>query len=266
MDYHKKYLKYKVKYLNLLEQKGGVDDEKPYLPMEMRIQILKQMAGLRCRDIVWARAAIPTEAELNEFDLYLKPLLLKLGESQSLYYNDEIIKPLKFKYPELFNDERIISYETLHRFKNNLSWDEFTKVCEMANLKKNAQLYELKEDSPDLDKIDFRKRVKSLIDDNISINQLLFWFSNDGEIYRTRWTLLTYLIEQRRDESKVHELIKLGVDVNQPDGEGNSPLMVAVARRFPRRGSGQPIVELLLKNGADPNYVNTQMPSGKPKT
>ena len=42
--------------------------------------------------------------------------------------------------------------------------------------------------------------------------------------------------------------------------------MVAVARRFPRRGSGQPIVELLLKNGADPNYVNTQMPSGKPRT
>ncbi|MFI0990449.1 ankyrin repeat domain-containing protein [Streptomyces exfoliatus] len=72
-----------------------------------------------------------------------------------------------------------------------------------------------------------------------------------GREGRQGWTQL-HVAADEQDAAAVGSLLAVGVEVNTPDGQGNTPLWLAV---FTYRGDGA-VLSLLVKAGADPDRDN----------
>lgn len=81
-----------------------------------------------------------------------------------------------------------------------------------------------------------------------SLQREFYWGAKEKETFEDPQTLKLCRAIKRRDSAKIRRLIKAGADVNAK-GRGGVPLLLWT---FP---AGEDMMDCLLSNGADPNFV-----------
>eukprot|EP00833_Pecoramyces_ruminatium_P015503 jgi/Orpsp1_1/1189535/evm.model.d7180000072697.1 len=187
------------------------------------------------------------------FDLYKKNYLNSDGlefilyyRNNSIYISSYLIKILiqqdniklldiLFKYSKFFDNETILNFCYLSKYKNALSSSELQNIIsdEKFKIKKNNNdkylFYAIKTRNEFI--------VRYLIEHGVDINQ-----QDDIDITTPLIASFSY-----KNNAIIEYLIKNGADINQTDSSGNSPLILASSN------NDEDIIKYLIEHGANVN-------------